>query len=139
MREVEDSVISLCCNTFHEDYEFIRMFKLIRIRQNLKKMRILQWVEFVYSLGPTFTRLSLGVFYIVLFQAGNILFSDDFFFTPNYQVRTTQLTIYTDQNLSSVWFFFFTFLEKFGIFQCLNRTIINFLIKARSNPPLKGR
>ncbi|XP_048734401.2 lysophospholipid acyltransferase 5-like [Ostrea edulis] len=37
------------------------------------------------SLGPTFTRLSLGVFYIVLFQAGNILFSDDFFFTPKYQ------------------------------------------------------
>ncbi|XP_061163475.1 lysophospholipid acyltransferase 5-like [Saccostrea echinata] len=37
------------------------------------------------SVGPALTRLSLGLLYIVLFQTGNILFTDDFFFTPQYQ------------------------------------------------------
>ena len=39
-----------------------------------------------YSVGPAMTRLALGIFYIILFQTGNILFSDDYFFTTQYQV-----------------------------------------------------
>lgn len=37
------------------------------------------------SVGPALTRLALGILYIVLFQTGNMLFSDEYFFTAQYQ------------------------------------------------------
>uniref|UniRef100_K1RCL3 Lysophospholipid acyltransferase 5 n=1 Tax=Magallana gigas TaxID=29159 RepID=K1RCL3_MAGGI len=37
------------------------------------------------SVGPALTRLALGILYIVLFQTGNMLFSDEYFFTAHYQ------------------------------------------------------